>query len=439
MADFKENFPCEDHDQIVSTQTKANRTVCIVPGCNQRYGRGASFHTFPKKKDKKRMNAWVAKLRLKLEPTSTSRVCSSHFSIENFISPTSKRCTDRMILKSTAVPDINLPRPAIDPKKDKAAMDRAERADRRRERSDTQEGIRMPICMVTEDKNLVNQAPVLMEAAVQVDTLNLDKLFVGRRRTMSVRFKHDRELNSWTGLASLRMLSTFVESLSSLATYKKRPHSTVSVEEEVLVVLIKMKTNLSFSCMSTLFNLQYQTISLVFYRTVPQLKMICTALIPWPSLENVRRNMPHYFRPNYTDVVAVLDCTEMAVKKPTCLHCRINAYLHYKGRETAKYLIAVTPGGTISYVSREYGGKASDKQIVAEEKMLEMVNIGEAVMTDKGFSIDAECKALGVKLVRPPFLTAPQYQLSTTDAFENVSIAAARVHVERAIQRIKIF
>lgn len=60
-------------------------------------------------------------------------------------------------------------------------------------------------------------------------------------------------------------------------------------------------------------------------------------------------------------------------------------------------------------------------------------------MTDKGFMIDEECKRRNVKLVRPPFLNGPQKQLSKFEATQNVSIAAARVHVERAIQRVRMF
>lgn len=70
-----------------SISPRPNRTVCIVPGCHQRYGRGCSFHAFPKKDDKKRYKMWLRKLGLKFEPTTTSRVCSEHFSISNFVVP----------------------------------------------------------------------------------------------------------------------------------------------------------------------------------------------------------------------------------------------------------------------------------------------------------------------------------------------------------------
>lgn len=87
MADWEESALCEKHVINTFITPERNRTVCIVPGCNQRHGRGVSFHAFPKKEDKKRLKAWVVKLRLNFEPTSTSRVCSSHFSIANFVSP----------------------------------------------------------------------------------------------------------------------------------------------------------------------------------------------------------------------------------------------------------------------------------------------------------------------------------------------------------------
>lgn len=207
----------------------------------------------------------------------------------------------------------------------------------------------------------------------------------------------------------------------------------------MLIVFIKLKTNLSFLCIAVLFRLHSQTVSTCFQRILPFLTAALKPVIYWPTEDQIRKNMPRYFKPDFEDVIAVLDCTEIPIMKPKCLHCRINTYSHYKSRETAKYLVAVTPAGSISFISSGYGGKISDKQIVLEEKLLDRFTSGQAVMTDKGFMIGDECRQLGVKLVRPPFLHAPQRQLSKTEATQNVSIAAARVHVERAIQRIKIF
>ena len=59
-------------------------------------------------------------------------------------------------------------------------------------------------------------------------------------------------------------------------------------------------------------------------------------------------------------------------------------------------------------------------------------------MADRGFTITELLKPLGVALNIPAFLKG-QDQLSHEDVTESQTIAAVRIHVERAIQRIKKF
>ena len=59
-------------------------------------------------------------------------------------------------------------------------------------------------------------------------------------------------------------------------------------------------------------------------------------------------------------------------------------------------------------------------------------------MADRGFVIYDELKELGVVLNIPCFL-AGKDQLTAAEVKESQSIASGRVHVERAIQRVKKF
>lgn len=59
-------------------------------------------------------------------------------------------------------------------------------------------------------------------------------------------------------------------------------------------------------------------------------------------------------------------------------------------------------------------------------------------MVDKGFLIENECRDRGINVIRLPFLKDKK-QVSPEDAFKTAQTAAARVHVERAIQRLKVF
>ena len=60
-------------------------------------------------------------------------------------------------------------------------------------------------------------------------------------------------------------------------------------------------------------------------------------------------------------------------------------------------------------------------------------------MTDRGFLIEEEVNARGCKLHVPSFLTASRAQLTAAEVTQTRRIARARIHVKRAIQRIKLF
>lgn len=59
-------------------------------------------------------------------------------------------------------------------------------------------------------------------------------------------------------------------------------------------------------------------------------------------------------------------------------------------------------------------------------------------MADKGFRIIGDLKALGLELNIPPF-TVSGTQMKDTDVELTEKIARHRVHVERAIARVKQF
>ena len=59
-------------------------------------------------------------------------------------------------------------------------------------------------------------------------------------------------------------------------------------------------------------------------------------------------------------------------------------------------------------------------------------------MADRGFKIEEDLKPLGVNLNIPSFLEGRD-QLSEREVIESQTIASVRIHVERAIKRVKRF
>ena len=86
----------------------------------------------------------------------------------------------------------------------------------------------------------------------------------------------------------------------------------------------------------------------------------------------------------------------------------------------------------------------SDKEITRQSGILNVLEEGSEVMADKGFLIEDLLKKANVKLVIPPFLgktkgcsDAGSKQFTASEVSNTQEIARLRIHVERAIRRIK--
>ena len=102
-----------------------------------------------------------------------------------------------------------------------------------------------------------------------------------------------------------------------------------------------------------------------------------------------------------------------------------------------KVLIGISPRGCISFVSDAWGGRASDRHITLNSSFLERVDPGDQIMADRGFLIREEVMMRRADLVIPPAAKGAQ-QMSAGDVKATTKeIANLRIHVERAIQRLK--
>lgn len=159
--------------------------------------------------------------------------------------------------------------------------------------------------------------------------------------------------------------------------------------------------------------------------------------IPFPDKAEIAKNIPLCFN-DFSNVRIVLACTEIFIQKPKNLCCQQVTYSRYKSTNTIEFMTGVTPGEIISYISEMFGGKASDDAIFEQSKIIDRLEKGESIMVDKGFRVGKLCKNKDIKLIRPPFREKKR-QFSQDQARLCAKIAKARVHIERANQRLKIF
>ena len=70
-------------------------------------------------------------------------------------------------------------------------------------------------------------------------------------------------------------------------------------------------------------------------------------LVCWPDRETIRQNLPGCFKPKYKHTTCIIDCSEVFIERPTSLLACSQTYSNYKGHNTVKFLVAISPTGAI--------------------------------------------------------------------------------------------
>lgn len=222
---------------------------------------------------------------------------------------------------------------------------------------------------------------------------------------------------------------------------RKKPgkQRSTRLDEEMFYTLVKLNLGLQTKDCAVRFGMSSSRFSSIFTAWVTllaqQLELICK--MP-PMTDTDSREEANCFD-EFPNVRVVVDCTELFAETPSSLRVHKQFHSNYKHHSTVKFLVGMNTGGAITYISEMYGGRASDKFITNDaDDFLTSLNPGEKVMADRGFTIQEDLPA-GVRLVIPSFKHRDKSQFTKYELQMNKKISEARVHIERAIRRIKQF
>ena len=105
---------------------------------------------------------------------------------------------------------------------------------------------------------------------------------------------------------------------------------------------------------------------------------------------NCKETLLTAFKKHYSKVHCIIDCSEIVIERPTSLQARAKTFSNYKKHNTVKLLIAITPSGTISFVSKCWGGRVSDKELTQQSGFLDKLELTDEVMADCGILIEKQ-------------------------------------------------
>ncbi|XP_039295936.1 uncharacterized protein LOC111056826 isoform X1 [Nilaparvata lugens] len=206
--------------------------------------------------------------------------------------------------------------------------------------------------------------------------------------------------------------------------------------DQLLMTLMKLKRNPTHKELAFRFQLGETTVANIINTWLHILhETIFEGLIKnkIPSLLKNKSCLPNCFT-DFTSCRIIIDCTEVYAAVPASMIKKQSMYSNYKHRYTLKGLVGVAPNGVVTFLSDLYGGSTSDKKITQDCGLLSQLQSGDLILADKGFLIN-DIVPEGVSVNIPPFLETPQF--TREQALRTRSIARARIHVERAIGRIK--
>ena len=215
------------------------------------------------------------------------------------------------------------------------------------------------------------------------------------------------------------------------------PMNALCQFQEFLLVLMRLKLNLPFQDLAYRFGVSASTATRIFYRWIPIMSERLDFLIKWPDRENLRKTMPLVFKQNFGNKVAVIiDCFEVFIDRPSSLIARAMTWSNYKHYSTVKFLIGITPQGVISFISKAWGGRVSDKYLTENSGILKNLLPGDIVLADRGFDVADSVGFHGARLYIPAF-TKGKKQLSALEVEQTRKLANVRIRVERVIGLVR--
>ena len=257
-----------------------------------------------------------------------------------------------------------------------------------------------------------------------LENSDLKRQLSSSKLTQSSLVGNDEKVKFLTGLPTYHILSHLFDFVSSRLTETHR--SSLTKFRQLLLVLMKLRLNVSNELLAFIFDVTKYTVSRIFLHMLDVLHIMLAPLIIWPERDALRKTMPMEFR-RYLDgrVVVIIDCFEVFIEIPSNLEARSLTWSSYKHHNTIKFLIGITPQGTISFLSRAWGGRVSDKFLTEHCGFLRKLLPGDVVMADRGFDVS--------DAIKMPAFTKGKRQMPAIELEKSRKLAHLRIHVERVI------
>lgn len=464
--------------------------ACCAVGCHARFSKGCGlqFYRFPRESEKRRL--WIAALsRKNWEPTQYSWICSNHFiggkkssdptspayvpSLFVYVNSPRKRRVEKALERYCRINKTKRRRRTTSEVRDKevdlgtncedSEMQSVEEheVDQELEQSwceasealillstsaDNTEPCISHVCTQTETtlKDLDELEKASCETDVlrkQVELLSKDNKVLSEENLALKQYLitpealegNDSKVQYFTGLPSFKILKCVFDFVS--VSFKTYSRTVLPLFNQFVMVLVRLRLNMDTDQLSYHFGIHSSNVSRTIRRWINVLHERLGVLVKWPEREELYKTMPTDFK-HFGKCAVIIDCFEVFMEQPSYLKPRAQTWSNYKQHNTCKFLIGITPQGSISYVSQAWGGRVSDVYRTEKCGILKNLMHGDLVLADRGFTIQNAASHYMAEVKIPSF-TRGKAQLSPCDIATTRELARVRIQVERVIGMLR--
>ena len=371
---------------------------CCVFACTNRHSKQESCNFFlvpkviehqelsAKELSEKRRTAWLAKINRKdWVPGPGSRVCSDHFISSKPAALFDQNNPDWVpTLKmgySSGKPDCSRHQRHEERKKRAKDIDAAHvllelhQVKRVRQESDPVPGV---ACQTDDARNSDEKMDRLETGlerlrkdnqAMRGEVAHLKSCGAQKNLSPDTLKEDPQLLKFYTGIPDWTVFMALYNLVHS--AIPDTPINKLSKFSMILMFLMKIRLNLFDEDLGYKFGVHHSTVSRNFHKVLNVMSVRTAHLIKWPDRETLRKTLPTSFRRFFKKCCVIIDCSEVFVETPSNLLARAQVWSNYKHHSTLKFLIGITPQGTVSYISPCVGGRMSDKEIVEQSNLID--------------------------------------------------------------------
>ena len=211
------------------------------------------------------------------------------------------------------------------------------------------------------------------------------------------------------------------------------------LRDQLFITLVKLRLDLPFEFIALQCGQAQSTVNDVFWRWINLMTAKLRFLVHFPDRETIQRTLPSVFKSKFPKLTSIVDCFEIFIDRPKNLHARAKVYSNYKKHSTVKVFIACNPLGSVTFLSKAWGGRVSDNELVRSSGYISLKyhQPGDQILADRGFTlVDDFAGHCSTELIIPSF-TKGKKQLSAKEVETSRKISSVRIHIERIIGLMK--